>query len=319
VSLYAALGLLVSGLLLLMWGGDVLVRNAVRIASVAGLTPAVIGLTVVAMGTSLPEGVVSVGAAFTGRADIAIGNVVGSNILNITGTLGLAALIAVLPIRTRLVTLEWPVLLVATSAAVLFMRDAEIDRWEGGFFLISLLVFTTYSVYLARGEVTQQERVALESEVDALAPQRPNLASAIAMLVFGLLMLLLGGDLLVRGAVEIARYGGLDERVIGLTVVAIGTGAPEIATSIVAALRKQTDIAVANMIGSNIFNLLGILGTAAVVRPIAFSPAVAATDSLWMLGTTVLLLPIMLYGRRIVRWEGALLLAVYAVYLALLL
>jgi len=319
MSVYAALGLLLSGLVLLMWGGDVLVRNAVRIARVAGLTPAVIGLTVVAMGTSLPELVVSAGAAMTGRADIAIGNVIGSNILNITGTLGLTALVTVLPVRTRLVTLEWPVLLVATIAAVLFMRDAEIDRFEGGFFLVSLLVFMAYSIYLARGEVTQQERAALESEVAALAPRRPDLTPAVLLLLLGLIMLLLGGNLLVDGAVEIARYARLDERVIGLTVVAIGTGAPEIATSIVAALRKETDIAVANMIGSNIFNLLGILGVTAVLRPIGFSQAVAATDSLWMLGSTVLLLPIMLVGRRIKRWEGALLLGVYALYLALLL
>jgi cation:H+ antiporter len=321
VSVFSSLTLVLGGLALLAWGGDILVRNAARLGKTIGLTPAVIGLTIVAGGTSLPEMVVSVAAAIEDQPDIAIANVVGSNIVNITFTLGLTALIGALPVRTALIRLEWPVLLAGTGAAVVFMRDASIDRFEGLFFLFAFILFTAYSVRLARREVSAQEKAAFETEIEQLAPPRikRRMGPLIAFIVLGLAMLVVGGDLLVRGAVALARVIGMDERTIGLTIVAIGTGAPEIATSVTAALRKETAIAVANMIGSNIFNLLAILGVTALMRPFSFSPAVASTDNWWMLGTTVLLLPIMLYGRRITQWEGAVLVGVYALYLMFLL
>ncbi|MGH7468466.1 MAG: calcium/sodium antiporter [Longimicrobiales bacterium] len=312
-----AIGLVILGLLLLAVGGEVLVRGATRVARIAGLTPAVIGLTVVALGTSLPELVVSVSAAAQDRASLAIANVVGSNILNITGTLGLVALITPLPARTTLVRLEWPALLLASAAALLVMRDGVVDRYEGSSFVIALVVFTAYSVYIARREATQQEQVSLAKQADAHAPGQPRgIAYSLALLALGLSMLIVGGDLLVDGAVRMARSLGVSERRIGLTVVAIGTGAPEIAATLAAALRKHTDIAMGNLIGSNIFNVLGILGVAALWRPLRFESTLVAYDAWWMLGTALLLLPVILIGARVTRAEGALLLGIYVTYLA---
>jgi cation:H+ antiporter len=311
-----AIGLVVLGLLLLAIGGEVLVRGATRIARIAGLTPAVIGLTVVAIGTSLPELVVSVSAAAKAQADLAIANVIGSNILNITGTLGLVALLTPLPTRTTMVRLEWPVLLLATAATLLVLRDGAIDRYEAGFFLIALVVFIAYSIHIARAEATSHEQASLADQVEIHSPGRPRgIAYSLALIVAGLVLLVAGGDSLVNGAVRLARSLGVTERMIGLTVVAIGTGAPEIAATVIAALRRQSDLAMSNLIGSNIFNLLGILSAAALVRPLLFDYEALATDGWWMLGATVLLLPIMLIARRVTRIEGALLILVYAAYL----
>ncbi len=315
----AALGLVLFGLVLLAVGGEALVRGATRVAHIAGLTPAVIGLTVVAIGTSLPELVVSVAAAAQDRATLAIANVIGSNILNITGTLGLVALIRPLPARTTLVRLEWPVLLLASAGALLAMRDGVIDRYEASFFLTALLVFTAYSMYIARRQATQQEQASLAEQANAHAPGQPRrLPYSLAVLALGLALLIVGGDFLVTGAVRLARSLEVSERMIGLTVVAIGTGAPEIAATMIAALRKQTDLAMGNLIGSNIFNLLGILGAAALWRPLHFESVLVMHDGWWMLGSAVLLLPVILIGARITRAEGALLLAIYVTYLVII-
>ena len=308
-----------SGVVLLALGGEALVRGATRLARVAGLTPAVIGLTVVAIGTSLPELVVSMAAGAKGQADLAVANVIGSNILNITGTLGLVALITPLPARTTLVRLEWPVLLLASGAALLVMRDGLIDRYEASFLLLALLVFTAYSVHIARRDATSAERAALAHQVSEHAPGRERgVLYSLIVLVVGLALLIAGGDLLVNGAVSLARSYGLSERLIGLTVVAIGTGAPEIAATVIAAVRKETDLAMGNLIGSNIFNILGILGAAALWSPLRFNPALTAFDGWWMLGSVVLLLPVILIGARVTRVEGAVLLALYTAYLTYL-
>ena len=233
--------LIIAGLLLLGVGGELLVRAAARLAQVAGLTPAVIGLTVVAIGTSLPELVVSVTAASTNNGDLALANVLGSNVMNITGTLGLAALIMPLPTRITTVRLEWPVLLMASLAALIAMRDGTIDRFEGAFFMLSLIAFMAFSVHIARRDATAAERAALADQVPGRDGVRPWYA--LTTLAFGLVGLIAGGDLLVTGAVRLARSFGVTERIIGLTVVAIGTGAPETAATVVAAVRKQADMA----------------------------------------------------------------------------
>jgi cation:H+ antiporter len=311
--------LLLAGLVLLAVGGETLVRGATRIARIAGLTPAVIGLTVVAIGTSLPELVVSVAASAKGEADLAIANVLGSNVVNITGTLGLVALIMPIPTRVTVVRLEWPVLLVASAAAIIAMRDGIIDRHEAGFFLISLVTFIAYSVHLARSEATATEKIALEEQAEAHSTGRGRgVLHSLLFIATGLAMLGLGGRLLVDGSVGLARSFGVSERVIGLTIVAIGTGAPEIAATVIAAVRREAGLAMANLIGSNIFNLLGILGVAALWRPLEFSPEFARRDSWWMFGSVVLLLPIMLIAKRVTRIEGMLLLVVYMTYLVLI-
>lgn len=312
--------LFVAGLALLVGGGEALVRGAVSLARAWGLPPAVIGLTVVAMGTSLPELAVGVLAALRGEPDLAVGNVIGSNIFNLTGALGLTAMICVLPVRGAAVRLEWPAMFAATGAAFLALRDSHVDRVEAGLLLAALVMFIAYSVRVARREITGVEVREFEAKVDEkLAASNGRGWVAIGLVVLGALLLVSGGHLLVSGATAIARLLGLSERVIGLTVVAIGTGAPELAASVVAAMRKQTDVAVANMIGSNIFNVLGILSATALVQPIAVSPGMARSDLWWMLATSLLVFPVIWRGMKVARWEGAILVVTYAVYLWLLL
>ena len=314
--MFAAL-LFLAGLGLLTVGGEVLIRGASAIARLAGLSPAVIGLTVVAMGTSLPELAVGLLAALRGEADIAVGNVVGSNIFNVTCALGIAALVATLPVRGNAIRLEWPVMFASTLACVVLMRDFLLDRLEASFLVTALVLFTAYSVWVGRREVTKVEEREFAESVDArsLHPRQHQGLKAVGAVLAGVALLVIGGRFLVDGAVVLARLAGMSERLIGLTIVAVGTGMPELATSLIAAFRKQTDVAVANIIGSNVFNLLGILGLTALVQPIRFSPELGGSDVWWMLGTSLLLLPLLRSGMRIVKWEGALMIAVYLAYL----
>jgi cation:H+ antiporter len=317
----AASGLVLLGLALLAGGGEALVRGATAVARRAGVTPAVIGLTIVAIGTSLPELVVSLLAALAGQPDIAVGNVVGSNIFNIVGVLGLTSLIAVLPVHGTAVKLEWPFMFLVSCIAVLLSRDRVIDQLEGTFMVGGLVLFTAFMIWLARREVAGVEREEFEAEAAFRTIRRavPPLGLALLAVAGGLLLLVIGGRLLVLGAVEIARIAGLTERVIGLTVVAIGTSMPEMAASTIAALRGRTDVAVANLIGSNIFNVLGILGITAMIHPIPVAAEMLRTDMVWMLVTAFALFPILRTGMRVTRLEGGLLLAAYFAYLFLLL
>jgi cation:H+ antiporter len=323
----AALALVIFGLILLAGGGEALVRAATTLAELAGVSPAVIGLTVVAIGTSLPELVVSVVAAMAGEPDLAVANVVGSNIFNVAATLGITALIIALPVHGSAVRFEWPVMFATSFLCLLLARDGALDRLEGGFFLVTLALFITYTVYVARLTVGAVEKRQLAEHVEArdinIASRGRGtgrrLAVSLGVLTLGVGILVVGGRLLVDGAVALARIAGMSERVIGLTIVAGGTGAPELATSLVAALRKRTDVAVANMIGSNIFNILGILGATALLAPIPVSPAIVRSDMWWMIGTSLLLLPLMRSGSRLSRREGALLLGAYGAYLVVLL
>jgi cation:H+ antiporter len=321
-----ALVLVIGGLVLLAAGGDALVRAATTIAELAGVSPAVIGLTVVAIGTSLPELVVSLLAAVRGEPDLAVANVVGSNIFNIAATLGLTALIIPLPVHGSAVRLEWPVMFAASLVCLVVARGGVIDRVEGAVLLATLVVFIAYTVRVARRDIGAAEARQLADQVEARDIDRPNSAGgtsravvAAAVLAVGIGALVGGGRLLVDGAVALARLGGMSERVIGLTIVAGGTGAPELATSLVAALRRRTDVAVANMIGSNIFNILGILGVTAIISPVRVATAIVESDMLWMIGTTVLLLPLMRSGAHLTRAEGAVLLGTYGAYLFVLL
>jgi len=311
-------GLLVLiGLVLLAGGGELLVRGATSLAKLAGLTPAIIGLTVVALGTSLPELVVSVMAATRGQPDLAIANVVGSNIANITLILGVTALITPLPILGSVVRWEWPFLFLVTVVCLLFVRDGMLSRVESAGFLVTLVLFVGWMVRLARVEVTPAEAEDLTEQVQSrLLPRwlRASVPAVLATLA-GVGLLVVGGKLLVDGAVRLAELAGMTPRVIGLTIVAVGTSAPEIATSIVAALRKHTDVAVANLIGSNMMNTLGILGTAGVVTALPVSAELARTDMAWMLGVTLLLFPLLRIGMQVSRRDGALLVAVYGWYL----
>jgi cation:H+ antiporter len=317
-----AVALIVLGLLLLAGGGEALVRASTTLAELAGVTPAVIGLTVIAMGTSLPELTVSLMAGIQGRPDLAVGNVVGSNIFNIAAALGVTALVIALPVHGAAVRLEWPFMFVASCLCWFLSRDGTLDRLEGGFFVVALVLFVAYTVRLARREVGASESRALADQVqdrDINAAQpgsaSPRVMVPLLVVAGGLVALVAGGRFLVDGAASLARIAGMTERVIALTIVAGGTGAPELATSLMAAFRGRTDVAVANMIGSNIFNILGILGVTALITSVPISPVMVNRDMLWMIGTAILLLPIMRSGGRISRVEGGILVVAYAAYL----
>ncbi len=313
-----SVGLIVFGLLLLVGGGELLLRGAVGLATLARVTPAVIGLTVVAAGTSVPELAVSLIAALRGNEGVAIGNVVGSNIFNITFILGIAALIRPLTISGNSIRLEYPVLLIVTLSFLVLSNDGVIGRLDSLFFIIAYVTFTAYLVAVVRKQIRSAEKAELRAEVAEAAPNASVWASA-ALVAGGVGLLVGGAHATVTGAVELGRLCGLSEGVIGLTIVAGGTGLPEVVTSLVSSARGRDDVAIGNVIGSNIFNILGILGISGLVRPVAVPIEMIHSDSLWMLGVTVLLLPVMISGRKISRREGSFLLATYFLYIGLLL
>jgi cation:H+ antiporter len=316
---------LVAGLVLLVFGGDVLVRGATGVARAARVSDAVIGLTVVAAGTSMPEMVVSLTSALGGAPDVAVGNVVGSNIYNIAFILGLSAMIRPLSVQWNTIRLEWPVMFLAALALHILGRDGLLDRMEGAFFVCSFIAFTVWMVWMARRDTERKEREELEAAavdaaaVPAASPAAGSTLRAVGLTLVGLVVLVAGARAFVWGAVELARVVGLSERVIGLTIVALGTSLPELFTSVMAALRGNSDIAIGNIVGSNIFNVLAILGLCSVIVPLPVHPGISASDNPWMLGVSLALLPVMLPKRTLGRVGASLLLVLSVVYTVLLL
>jgi len=312
--------LVVLGFALLIGGGEALVRGASGVALLARLTPSVIALTIVAAGTSMPELVVSTQAALQGNPGIAIGNVVGSNLFNIGAIVGLAALVRPLSIQGNTVRLEWPIMMLAALQLHLLSRDAMVDRVEGAFLLAAMVAFVAYAVWVGRTAVTSAEKAEFEEVVTASFGRVGYAAWMfnIAAIVIGMGLLASGSTALVNGAVGIARTFGVSDTVIGLTIIASGTSAPELITSLMAARRGQDDIAIGNVIGSNIFNVLGILGLTALIRPLDVPEEIMRRDVFWMLGASLLLFPLMRSGMRVSRSEGALLLIGFVLYIGML-
>ncbi len=312
-----AIVLVLGGLLLLAVGGESLIRGAARLAAAARIAPVVIGLTVVAFGTSAPELAVSIQAAASGRSEVALGNVVGSNIFNVLFILGLSALIVPLTVAVRLLWWDAP-LVVAASGLVLAMGwDGTLSRWDGLVLAGSIVAYSAWAVVQAR-----RESSAVHHEYQQQFGTAPGgwktVLLQIVWIAVGLALLALGSRWLVNGAVEIARFLGISELIIGLTIVAAGTSLPEVVASVVAGLRGQRDIAVGNVVGSNLFNLLAVLGFSAIVAPAGLAvPAEAlAFDIPVMIAAAAACLPIFFTGHLIARWEGALFLAYYGIYLA---
>jgi len=312
--------LVLAGLVLLVGGAESLVRGASGIALLARVPPAVVGLTIVAAGTSMPELVVSVQAALEGSPGLSMGNVVGSNIFNIGFILGLTALLRPLRILGNTVRFEWPVMMLAAVLLHLLVRDSVVDRWEGGFLLMSMVAFTAYAVWLGRKGVAAVEQTEFAQLTTASFGRSGKAATGlnVAAVAAGVGLLGAGSTALVRGAVGVASSLGVSDTVIGLTIVAAGTSMPELVTSLVAARRGQDDIAVGNVVGSNIFNVLGIIGIVGLIRPLPVPREIIAWDDWWMLGASALLFPLMRTDMTIKRFEGALLLAGFATYMALL-
>lgn len=304
--------MLVIGLILLVVGADVLVRGAARLAANLGIPSLVIGLTVVAFGTSAPELAVSVKAAYSGQAELAIANAVGSNIFNILFILGLAALISPLIVSQQLIRQDVPIMIAVSGLAVLMVLDGQIDRWEAVILVLGLLSYTAFLFYQGR----KQGADAVDGEVDELLSVEVPAWKNLLLVIGGLILLVLGARWLVEAAVELASAWGVSEAVIGLTIIALGTSLPEVMTSIVATLKGERDIAIGNVVGSNIFNILCVLGISGVVSPMPLlaGEQMAMIDIPVMLGVAVLCAPLFFTGAMVSRMEGALFLILYVSY-----
>lgn len=316
--LYLWIFLIVVGLILLVKGADFFVDGAAGIAGKCRISPLVIGLTVVAFGTSMPELAVSVTSAATGSTDLSIGNVVGSNIANILLILGVSALVCKLPVRRASLVLDIPVLLIASTLLIgLGIWGGALEWWDG---LIFLAVFAVYMVILMRGArkdppIPEEEKIPKSRLGIWYAHKKERTWFLIVLTVLGLGMVVGGGTLLVEGAKYVARAAGMSERVIGLTVVAVGTSLPELVTSVVAASKKQTDIAVGNIIGSNIFNILLIVGVSSLVAPLEFRMTDNLIDALVALTAAVLLYWLAMFDKhRLGKAAGIVFLLGYAAY-----
>ncbi|RPH94233.1 MAG: calcium/sodium antiporter [Calditrichaeota bacterium] len=303
------------GLVLLYFGAEGLVRGSSSLALRLRVSPLVIGLTVVAYGTSMPEMVVSVKTAITHQGGISIGNVVGSNIFNIALILGISSLIAPLKIKLQVIRIDTPIMFFTAVLFFLLFRDLTIDRHEGAFFLLLVIVYTYGNFYFSRRAGKRAET----EFSDALGVAHiKNAWIELAFIIGGLVLLISGANLLVNGSIGVARLYKVSEAVIGLTIVAAGTSLPELATSLVAAVRKESDIAVGNIVGSNIFNILAILGIAPLISPI-YGEGISMIDIYVMMGVSLLLLPMLRTGFKLSRLEGVFLLGIYGGYLYYLL
>ncbi len=306
-------------MVLLIVGAEALVRGASRLAAAFGIPPLIIGLTVVAFGTSSPEMAVSVQSVLAGQTAIAVGNVVGSNIFNVLLILGLSAMITPLVVAQQLVRWDVPIMIGVSLALWLMTLNGFIERWESLLLLAGIVVYTLLQIVQSR---KGQESAAVEAEYaqeygkpEPRSPQRLLLNSLMA--IVGLLLLVQGARWFVEGAIQVARTWGVSEVIIGLTIVAAGTSLPEVATSLVAALRGERDIAVGNVVGSNLFNILVVLGLSGIVSPSGGLPVTLGMieiDIPFMLAVAVACLPIFLTGNLIARWEGALFVVYYVAY-----
>ena len=299
------------GLVLLYFGADWLVQGAITLALHLGLSPLIVGLTVVALGTSIPEALVSVQAAIGHQGGIAIGNVVGSNILNIAMILGLSALISPLKVDSHIVKADVPLLAGATFMLVVLLEDFHISRMEGAFLLLCIVGYVVGNI------MTVKKTSPEDNKIDGLEVQKDSGKTFwrdIALLIVGIITLGFGANFLVTGAVDLARIWGLSEALIGLTIVSIGTGTPELATALMAAYRKSADLAIGNAVGSNLFNIMFVLGIAGLVAPLD-ATGINPSDLYVMLAVTLLLLPTVWTGRVLDRKEGFMFLAIYVGYI----
>ena len=316
----SAILFIVGGLAILVVGGELLVRGACRIAALVGISPLVIGLTVVAFGTSSPELAVSLKASLDGQTDIAVGNVVGSNIFNVLFILGVSALVTPLVVSSQLIRVDVPLMIVVSVASLILGLDGSIGRIDGIGLFIGLICYTGWSIHQSR-----KETAAVQEEFQREFAEPPKKGASqvilqIGLILGGLVLLTLGAKWLVDGAVTIAKHLGMSELLIGLTIIAAGTSLPEVAASIMASIKGERDIAVGNVVGSNIFNIMCVLGLSAAVSPdgIEVSQTALRLDIPVMIAVAVACLPIFFTGHVIARWEGGLFLGYYCAYTAYL-
>ncbi len=299
------------GLIALVLGGEFLLRGAVSIALKAKISPLVVGMTVVSFGTSAPELLVSLSAVFGGHPDVSVGAVVGSNISNIGLVLGITVLIFPIVVNRDILRIDWPLMILATFLFYFFAMNGELSWWEGVVLISILALFTFWLVSRSRKEGIQK---AAESEVEELNSGNP-IYKDVLFLSVGMIALYFGAEWLIDSVVGIASSHGVSEKLISVTIVAFGTSLPELVTSAMAALRKETDISIGNLIGSNIFNIFAVLGVTAIVHPLSISDSINQFDVYFLLGISLLLLPIMLFGKRIRWYKGVVLILFYLFYI----
>jgi len=314
--------LFVAGLVALVLGASSLVRGASKLALSFGISPLVVGLTIVAFGTSAPEMAVSTGAVLNGQTDIAVGNVVGSNIFNVLFILGLSALVTPLVVHVQLIRQEVPIMIGSALLLAALGLDGTLSWWEGALLLLLMVVYTVFLIVQSRRE-SSANTAEFDAELQPAAAQAwdGKWPAQVALIVAGLVLLVLGSDWLVSTSVVFAKALGVSDLVIGLTIVAAGTSMPEVATSLMAAFKGERDIAVGNVVGSCTFNILGCLGLSSLASGalgLPLAPSVLTFDLWVMLAALLACLPVFLSGREIARWEGGVFLAYYVAYVAYL-
>jgi cation:H+ antiporter len=318
---------LILGLVTLIVGGEFLVKGGVGIAKKIHLSSLVIGMTVVSFGTSAPELIVSAKAAIDGSPEIALGNVIGSNIANIALVLGITIMIFPIIVNNNSKFFDWPMMILSTVLFFAFAHDGSIVMWEGAILMMTLIAFTWFLITHSRRRTKKEIAEAIDEgdevtdldEVVEVHDKSPSLLKSLFFLGIGLTGLFFGAEWLLNGAVGIARSFGMEERVIGITIIAFGTSVPELVTSAVAAFRKETDIALGNLIGSNIFNIMSVIGITAIIHPIEVSRNILSTDMIWMLGISLALFPLMIIGKKMGRLKGVMLFGTYVAYISILL
>lgn len=306
--------ILLIGLATLILGGDVLVRGASRMALRFNVSSLVVGLTIVAFSTSAPEMLVSLNAALKGVPDFAMGNVVGSNISNLALVLGVAAIIGVIPINKVTVRRDWPVTFAASLLLYLFILDGALVRWEGIVLFTSLLTYITFLIF-----TTKKEQVQLDVELPERDEKRLDKLKDVFLIALGGACLYFGSNWFIESAEKLAMGLGISERIIGLTVLALGTSLPELITAIIAARKGETDLALGNLLGSNIFNILSILGITSIVKTLPVNEEILSSDMIWMLILTFSILPLMIFRKRLGMVSGIFLLTFYGVYMFVIL
>ena len=311
----ATIALLFVGLVVLIAGGDYLVKGSSSIALRLHLSPLVVGLTIVAFGTSAPELLISIQSALRGSPDIAMGNVIGSNICNLALVLGITAIIHPVKVSSTSLRVDWPTTMGVSLLLYLFVKEGYVNAYEGVLFIIILVIYSFLVIRKSRKDTLAAKRLQQENEI----PDQPSqqLWKDLVFIVLGCIGLYFGSEWFVGSVQDLARGLGIEERVIGLTVVAIGTSLPELVTACVASYKGQTDLALGNLMGSNIFNILSILGITSIIHEIQVADQILNSDIIWMLVITLLVLPLMVSSRRISRIDGLILIVVYIVYIYL--
>jgi cation:H+ antiporter len=305
--------LLIIGLIILIVGGDYLVRGSSSIALRLHLSPLVVGLTIVAFGTSAPELLISIQSALKGSPDIVMGNVIGSNICNLALVLGLTAVISPVKVQTNSIRFDWPMTMGASILLYLVIREGTIVAFEGVLFLIIIISYLFFIIHQSRKDT----KANVSKEDNDEIPETPfkQIWKDIVFIIIGCISLYFGSEWFVNSAKELALGMGVEERVVGLTVVALGTSLPELVTAAIASYKGQTDLALGNLMGSNIFNILSILGITSIIREINVHVEILNKDIIWMLLVTLMILPLMIMRREVGRVDGFILLIVYAVYI----